>query len=48
MLKVILQLYPMIPAKDEAERAAKRPIARNSEIYQEVLRGWQDIVQSRR
>ncbi len=46
MLKVILQLYPMMPAKDEAERAAKRPIARNRELYQEVLSGWHDIVKA--
>jgi alkanesulfonate monooxygenase SsuD/methylene tetrahydromethanopterin reductase-like flavin-dependent oxidoreductase (luciferase family) len=46
MVKVILQLYPMIPAKDEAERAARRPIARNSEIYQEVLTGWHDVVKA--
>ena len=46
MVKVIVQLYPMIPAKDEEERAAKRPIARNSELYQEVLTGWHDIVKA--
>src|SRR5215472_7588935 len=46
MLKVILQLYPMMPAKNEAERAAKRPIARNSELYQEVLTGWNEIVKA--
>ena len=46
MLKVIVQLYPMMPAKDEAERAAKRPIARNSELYQQVLTGWHDIVKA--
>lgn len=46
MLKVILQLYPVIPAKDEAERAALRPIGRNRERYQETLTGWHDIIRA--
>jgi alkanesulfonate monooxygenase SsuD/methylene tetrahydromethanopterin reductase-like flavin-dependent oxidoreductase (luciferase family) len=46
MLKVILQLYPVIPAKDEAERAALRPIGRNRERYQETLIGWHDIIRA--
>jgi hypothetical protein len=39
MLKVILQLYPVIPAANEAEREALRPIGRNRERYQETLTG---------
>jgi hypothetical protein len=31
MLKPITIMYPVIPAKDEAERAALRPIGRNRE-----------------
>lgn len=46
MVKVILQLYPMIPAADEVERAALRPIGRNRERYQEALAGWSDIVRA--
>jgi len=30
MLKVIVQLYPVIPAADEAERRRLRPIGRNA------------------
>jgi hypothetical protein len=43
MLKVILQLYPVIPAASEEERAALRPIGRNRERYQEALTGWHEI-----
>lgn len=46
MVKVILQLYPVIPARDEAERAALRPIGRNRERYQETLAGWHDIIRA--
>ena len=46
MLKVILQLYPVIPAASEAEREALRPIGRNRERYQETLSGWHDIVRA--
>jgi len=46
MLKVILQLYPVIPAANEAEREALRPIGRNRERYQETLSGWHDIVRA--
>ncbi len=45
MVKVIVQMYPVIPAASEEERAALRPIGRNSERYQETLRGWCDIVE---
>jgi hypothetical protein len=39
MVKMILQLYPVIPAASEEERAALRPIGRNRERYQETLLG---------
>ncbi len=46
MVKVILNLYPTIYAKDEAEREALRPIGRNAEKYQETLTGWHDIIRA--
>lgn len=42
--KVIVQIYPMMPADDEADRISKAPIGRNSEIYHRVLHEWTDIV----
>jgi alkanesulfonate monooxygenase SsuD/methylene tetrahydromethanopterin reductase-like flavin-dependent oxidoreductase (luciferase family) len=46
MVKPILQIYPMIPAVDEAERAELRPLGRNSERYQEVIDGTLDLVKA--
>lgn len=46
MVKVLLQLYPVIPAASEEERQALRPIGRNRERYQETLRGWNDIIRA--
>ncbi len=46
MVKVILQIYPVIPAADEAQRAALRPLGRNVERYQETLLGTHDIVRA--
>lgn len=46
MVKVILMQYPVMPAADEAARAALRPIGRNSELYQQVLRGGLELVQA--
>ena len=43
MVKVILQLYPTIHAKDEEERRALRPIGRNVERYQDAIQGTFDI-----
>ena len=42
--KVIVQLYPMLPAEDEFDRARKRPLGRNRELYNRVLHDWMDIV----
>ncbi len=42
--KVIIQIYPMMPAKDEHDRAARAPIGRNRELYHEVLHDWTDLV----
>ncbi len=44
--KVIVNMYPVLPAVDEADRAAKRPIGRNSEIYNTVLHEMIDIVKA--
>ncbi|MCH9037369.1 MAG: LLM class flavin-dependent oxidoreductase [Chloroflexi bacterium] len=46
MVTPIIQLYPVIPAKDEAEREALRPIGRNRERYQTTLTGWHDIIKA--
>jgi alkanesulfonate monooxygenase SsuD/methylene tetrahydromethanopterin reductase-like flavin-dependent oxidoreductase (luciferase family) len=46
MVRVIVQLYPVIPARDEDERRALRPIGRHVGRYQEALQGWHEIVQA--
>ncbi len=46
MPKIILQLYPVIPAASEEEREKIRPIGRNRERYQETIRGWNDIIRA--
>jgi alkanesulfonate monooxygenase SsuD/methylene tetrahydromethanopterin reductase-like flavin-dependent oxidoreductase (luciferase family) len=45
MVKVIVQMYPVIPAESEEERIKLRPIGRNADLYQQTLRGWCDIVE---
>ncbi len=45
MVKVILQLYPQIPATRE-ERIAQRPMGRDAERYQAVMQGWPDIIRA--
>lgn len=42
--KIIIQIYPMIPARDEADRMAKAPIGRDRDLYHEVLHDWTDLV----
>jgi alkanesulfonate monooxygenase SsuD/methylene tetrahydromethanopterin reductase-like flavin-dependent oxidoreductase (luciferase family) len=46
MVKPILQIYPVIPARDEREREHLRPLGRSSERYQETLRGTFDLVRA--
>ncbi len=46
MLKPMIQLYPMLPTKDEEERARLRPVGRNRQLYQETLVGWHDIIRA--
>jgi alkanesulfonate monooxygenase SsuD/methylene tetrahydromethanopterin reductase-like flavin-dependent oxidoreductase (luciferase family) len=44
MLKPIVEIYPVMPAKDEAEREALRPIGRDAKLFQEVMEGWHEII----
>jgi alkanesulfonate monooxygenase SsuD/methylene tetrahydromethanopterin reductase-like flavin-dependent oxidoreductase (luciferase family) len=44
--KVIIQLYPMLPTEDRADREKKRPIGRDRDLYHKVLHGWMDIVKA--
>lgn len=44
--KVIVNLYPVLPAADEAERAARRPLGRNSALYHDVVHDMTDIVKA--
>jgi alkanesulfonate monooxygenase SsuD/methylene tetrahydromethanopterin reductase-like flavin-dependent oxidoreductase (luciferase family) len=46
MVKVMLQLYPVIPAADEDERMRMRPLGRNVERYQETIRGTAELVKA--
>lgn len=46
MVKVLVQLYPVIPTDGEEERAALRPVGRNRERYQQTLEGWHDIIRA--
>ncbi len=46
MVKVIVQMYPVLPAASEEERIRLRPIGRNADLYQETLRGWNEIVEA--
>jgi len=42
--KIIVQLYPVMPAENEADRMAKRPLGANVELYQRVVHEWTDII----
>ncbi len=44
--KVIVQMYPVLPAENEADRAAKRPIGRDRDLYNRVLHDSIDIVKA--
>ena len=46
MLKPIMIMYPVIPARDEDERAALRPIGRNRQLYQNAIHGVSDIMRA--
>jgi hypothetical protein len=45
-LKPMTIIYPVLPAKDEADRAALRPIGRNRDLYQTAIHGATEIVQA--
>lgn len=45
MVKVILQLYPQIPATRE-ERIAQRPMGRDAERYQALMQEWPDVIRA--
>ncbi len=44
--KVIVQLYPMLPAENRADREAKRPIGRDGDMYHDVLHEWLEVVKA--
>jgi hypothetical protein len=44
--KVILQLYPVLPAKDENDRKARRPLGRDRDLYHRVVHEWVDIIKA--
>ena len=44
--KVIVNLYPMLPAGGEEDRAARRPLGRSAALYHSVLHGMTDIVKA--
>ena len=44
--KVILQLYPMLPAVGEGGRKRQRPIGRDSDLYHRVVHEWLDIIKA--
>ena len=45
-LKPMTILYPVMPAKNEAERAALRPIGRNRDLYHSAIHGASEIVKA--
>ena len=44
--KVILQLYPMLPADGEDGRKRARPLGRNADLYHKVLHEWLDVIKA--
>ena len=42
--KVIIQIYPMLPADGMEGRIAAAPLGRNRELYHQVLHDWTDLV----
>ncbi len=44
--KVIVQLYPVFPAKDEQDRRAKRPIGRDPDLYYKIVHEWSEIIKA--
>ncbi len=46
--KVIVQIYPMLPAEDRADRERKRPLGRNRDVYQQVRILLMNVTQDNR
>jgi alkanesulfonate monooxygenase SsuD/methylene tetrahydromethanopterin reductase-like flavin-dependent oxidoreductase (luciferase family) len=46
MVKPILQLYPVLPAESEEDRANRRPLGRDVELYNDVVHGMVDLVRA--
>lgn len=46
MVKVIVQMYPVIRAESAEERKQMRPIGRNKERFQECMDGMPDIIRA--
>jgi len=46
MLKPIVEVYPVLAAKDEDERERLRPMGRSSSLYHDALAGWLKIIQA--
>jgi len=44
--KIILQLYPVLPAHGEDDRKAKRPLGRDRDLYHRVVHEWMDILKA--
>lgn len=44
--KVILQLYPVLPADGEDGRKRARPLGRNADLYHRVLHEWLDVIKA--
>ena len=46
MVKVVVQMYPMLRADSPKERKELRPIGRNRERYQEAMCGMPDLIRA--
>jgi alkanesulfonate monooxygenase SsuD/methylene tetrahydromethanopterin reductase-like flavin-dependent oxidoreductase (luciferase family) len=44
--KVIVNLYPVLPADGEEGRKKARPLGRNRDLYQQVVHEWVDIIKA--
>jgi hypothetical protein len=44
--KVILQLYPMLPAEGEDGRKRQRSLGRDSSLYHRVVHDWLDVIKA--
>jgi alkanesulfonate monooxygenase SsuD/methylene tetrahydromethanopterin reductase-like flavin-dependent oxidoreductase (luciferase family) len=44
--KVIVNLYPVLPAENENDRASKRPLGRSSALYNKVIHEMTDVVKA--